>query len=270
MSKTPSFRTMIDGREASISDLPPLAFSGFAHFTAMQVRNGTVRGLDLHLERLSSASIEMFGRAHSNDEIRAFLRSAIEDGPTNVSLTATVFSRSGEFTSVGAPNDPAILVRTSPATNGPAGALRLDTVEHQRPLPTIKHVGEATKTYYLRKAVEKGFDDAAYLDTHGHISEATIWNMAFWDDKAVVWPKAEMLNGITMQIVKRQLESLGVPQRQETVAVETVRRLTGGAVMNSWTPGVPVRVIGSETLPISERFIDLLHQAYQMEPEVLI
>lgn len=270
MAKTKSFRTMIEGREASMLGLSPLAFSGFAHFTAMQVRDGAVRGLDLHLERLSWASLEMFGQAHTNEEIRVFLRSAIEDGPTNLSLTATVFSRRGEFTAVGASNDPAILVRTAPATNGPDGPLRLDTVEHQRPLPTIKHVGEATKTYYLRKAVEKGFDDAAYLDAHGYISEATIWNMAFWDGQAVVWPQAEMLNGITMQIVKRQLEALGVPQRQEPLTLETVRQLAGGVVMNSWTPAVPVTTIGSVTLPVSHRFIDLLQNAYQKEPEVLI
>ncbi|MFL1405092.1 aminotransferase class IV family protein [Marinobacter sp. M1N3S26] len=270
MSKTTPFKTMIDGREALMSDLPPLAFSGFAHFTAMQVRNGAVRGLDLHLQRLSSASVEMFGQAHSDDDIRAFLRSAVEGGPTDLSLTATVFSRRGEFTPVGASNDPAILVRTAPAANGPVGPLWLDAVTHERPLPTIKHVGEATKTYYLRKAVEKGFDDAAYLDRHGHVSEATIWNLAFWDGQTVIWPQAELLDGITMQIVKRQLEALNIPQRGEPLTLETVQGLSGGVVMNSWTPGVPVSGIGKVTLPISARFNDLLHQAYQMEPEVRI
>lgn len=38
MAKTKSFRTMIDGREASMLGLSLLAFSGFAHFTAMQLR----------------------------------------------------------------------------------------------------------------------------------------------------------------------------------------------------------------------------------------
>ncbi|MDC9611852.1 aminotransferase class IV, partial [Pseudoalteromonas sp. GABNS16H] len=109
MSKTTPYRTMIDGHEALMSDLSSLAFSGFAHFTAMQVRDGAIRGLDLHLQRLRLASMEMYGQANSDDEVRAYFRSAIECGPVNLSLTATVFSRSGEFTPVGAFNDPGIL-----------------------------------------------------------------------------------------------------------------------------------------------------------------
>lgn len=50
----------IDGQPATVADLMPLAFAGFAHFTAMQVRNGRVRGLDLHLERLRGASLALF------------------------------------------------------------------------------------------------------------------------------------------------------------------------------------------------------------------
>lgn len=270
MPDTKSFRTMLDGRDASATDLAPLAFAGFAHFTAMQVRGGAVQGLDLHLNRLRSASEIMFGQAHSDTEIRAFLRAAIEGGLSDISLTATVFSRSGEFSAAGAKSDPAILIRTAPASNGPAGPLRLDTVEHERPLATLKHVGEATKTYYLRKAVEKGFDDAAFVDAQGQLSEATIWNLAFWDGQTVIWPQADMLNGITMQIVSRQLEKFGIPQRQESLTPEKVQCLSGGAVMNSWTPGVPISAIGSMSMSVSDRFMALLHQAYQAEPAVPI
>ncbi|MDC9611878.1 aminotransferase class IV, partial [Pseudoalteromonas sp. GABNS16H] len=60
------------------------------------------------------------------------------------------------------------------------------------------------------------------------------------------------------------------PQREEYLTLEAVQELSGGVVMNSWTPGIPVSGIGETTLPVSDRFGDLLHQAYQMEPEVLI
>lgn len=268
MADSKTFRTILDGREASAADLAPLAFAGFAHFSAMQVREGAVRGLDLHLARLHAASQEMFGRAHSDDELRARLRTALEGRPADVSLTVTVFSRAGEFTSAGMPNDPAVLVRTAPPSDGPGGPLRLATVEHERPLAAIKHVGEVAKTYYLRKAAAKGFDEAAFVDAQGRISEATIWNLVFWDGDTVVWPEAEMLAGITMQIVQRQLKTLGVAQRQRPVTRESVRRLAGAAVMNSWTPGVPVSALGAQTIPVSERFLGLLRRAYQLEPAV--
>ena len=56
-----SFVVHRNGRSATAGELGPLAFAGYAHFTALQVRGGKVRGLDLHLQRLRSASLELFG-----------------------------------------------------------------------------------------------------------------------------------------------------------------------------------------------------------------
>jgi len=260
------FKAEIDGRTATVDDLSPLAFSGFAHFTAMQVRNGRVKGLDLHLARLHSQSIELFGKAMPDELVRGYLRTAIENGPADISLTATMFSRNGEFTPSGADDDPAILVRTGPASSGPNEPLRLAAVEHQRPLPMIKHVGEATKTHYLRQAVKDGYNDAAFIDAQGHLSEATIWNLAFWDGETVIWPKAALLPGVTMGIVRRQLHGLNVPQREEVILIDRLGGLGGAAVMNSWTPGIGVSGIASVPLPLSPKFMDILHSAYAQEP----
>ena len=54
-------RIEIDGRPPRIEDLQRLALENSGHFTAMQVRNGRVRGLDLHLARLHQGSRELFG-----------------------------------------------------------------------------------------------------------------------------------------------------------------------------------------------------------------
>lgn len=268
MTAGADFRTELDGRSATAQDLSALAFAGFAHFSAMQVRDGAVRGLDLHLARLRSASTEFFGRALPDEAVRERLRNAIGVGPSALSLTATMFSRTGEFTAKGAEDDPAILVRTSLPFDGPSEPLRLSLVEHERPFPTIKHVGEASKTHYLRKAVRSGFDDAAFIDTRGRISEATIWNLAFWDGDAVLWPEAALLPGVTMGIIRRQLKALGITQRQEPISPSHVKGMKGAAVMNSWTPGVPVITFGSASLPISSTFQKILHDAYAREPLV--
>lgn len=132
----------------------------------------------------------------------------------------------------------------------------------------MKHVGEVAKTYYLRRAVEQGFDDAAFADRHGRLSEATIWNLAFWDGSAVVWPEAEMLGGTTMGVVRRRLDALGVPQRVQEVRPADLPALAGAVVMNSWTPGVAVRRIGSVSLPEAPSFVEVLHRAYESEPLV--
>ncbi|WP_156326052.1 aminotransferase class IV family protein [Nonomuraea sp. SBT364] len=257
-------RVQRNGEPATAEDLTPLAFAGFAHFTAMQVRDGRVRGLDLHLERLRNASKELFGRALPDERVLSYLRAALEGGPADTSLMATVYSRAGEFTAADA--EPEMLVRTGPPSNGPRGPLALSVVEHERFLPAIKHVGESAKTYVLRQAVEQGFDDAAFVDRRGRLSEASIWNLAFWDGEAVVWPEAAMLTGTTMGILRRRLDRLGVPQRVREITVADLPSLAGAVVMNSWTPGVPVHRIGREPVPGAPEFVELLHRAYREEP----
>ncbi|MEV4530786.1 aminotransferase class IV family protein [Streptosporangium sp. NPDC049304] len=255
-----------DGRAVSAEELAPLAFAGYAHFTAAQVRGGRIRGLDLHLDRLRSASTELFGRALPDDRVLTRMRAALRSGPADLSLTVTVYSPAGEFTVAGPDVEPELLVRTGPATSGPRGPLALAAVEHERFLPAVKHVGEVAKTYLLRQAVGEGFDDAAFVDRRARLSEGSIWNLAFWDGAEVVWPEAEMLHGTTMNIVRRQLDRLGVPQRVLEVRIADLPTLAGAVVMNSWTPGVTVRRIGSVSLPEAPSFVSLLHRAYQAEP----
>ena len=261
-----SFVVQRNGRAATFEDLAPLAFAGFAHFTAMQIRGSQVRGLDLHLERLRFASMELFGRALPDERVRSYLHAAVGEDLADLSLLATVYSPAGEFTAAGADMEPEMLVRTGSASSGPKGPLKLAVVEYERFLPAVKHVGEVAKTYCLRKAVEQGFDDAAFIDRQGRLSEGSIWNLAFWDGSTVIWPKAEILAGTTMGIVRRSLDRLGVPQREQEVTLADLPSLAGGVVMNSWTPGVTVSRIGAVPLPDAPSFLALLHKAYQAEP----
>ncbi|MBO6527467.1 aminotransferase class IV family protein [Erythrobacter sp.] len=253
-----------NGEAADRDDLAGLAFAGYAHFTAMQVRGGKIRGLDLHLERLRFASLRLFGNAMPDDRVRAYLRAAIEAGPSDLTLMATMYSRAGEFTAAATHAEPEVLVRTSPADNGPAGPLELAAVEHERFMPTVKHVGELAKTYFRRQPA----DDAAFIDRQGRLSEATIWNLAFWDGETVIWPRAEVLIGTTMGIVRRQLDRLGIPQCTREVTLADLPFLAGAVVMNSWSPGVALRRIDTVPLPDAPDFVTLLHRAYEAEPFV--
>ncbi len=261
-----TYLSYINGHSASASQLSPLAFAGFAHFTAMQVRNAKVKGLDLHLNRLRNASLEFFGRAPSDELLRSYIRTAIQEGARDQSVTVTVFSPHGEFTADSMDVEPGVLVRTAAPSDGPKGPLRLSAIAHQRPLAAIKHVGEVGKTYYLHQAIRQGFDDAAFLDDRGHLSEGTIWNLVFWDGDTVIWPKADMLKGTMMGMVQRQLARLEVPQRHEFITLERLNELSGAAVMNSWTPGIPVTAIASHAIDEARPFIELLHKAYEAEP----
>lgn len=69
-----------------------------------------------------------------------------------------------------------------------------------------------------------------------------------------------------MAIVMRQLKRLGVPQRFEEITIDSLTALQGAAVMNSWTPAVEVRRLGSANLPSVPDFLELLHRAFESEP----
>lgn len=134
----------------------------------------------------------------------------------------------------------------------------------------IKHVGEGAKTYYLHKAVEAGFDDTAFVDRHGRLSEATIWNLAFWNGQSVIRPRAEILTRTMMGLVQRQLARMGVPQQHEEVRLGDLKDISGAAIMNSWTPGVRVTSIGQIAISESKPFMNLLMQAYDAEPWLIV
>lgn len=243
-----------------------MPFAGYAHFTAMQIRDRSVRGLDLHLERLRSASDELFGRHLPDDRITRLIRVAVEDaGADDVSLLCFITSRPGEFSPAGDAPELDVLVKVTDPAQPPDGPLALDVVGHQRHLPRVKHVGEVGKTLFLRQAIARGFDDAAFVDRAGRLSEATIWNLAFWDGESVIWPEADHLPGVTMQILTRRLQSMGVRQQTRKIAPAAISEQCSAVVMNSWTPGVAVSRLGDSSLAQDSALVRLLDEAYATE-----
>lgn len=262
--------TYLNGNPATAEDLAPLAFAGFAHFTAMQVRDRAVRGLDLHLDRLRGASVRLYGDHLPDAQVREHLRAALDADAPDVSLTCFVTPRPGEFMPTGADAELDVLIKITDPATPPTGPLALDVVRHERHLPQIKHVGEVAKTLYLRQANAHGFDDAAFDDAAARLSEATIWNLAFWDGTSVIWPEADVLPGVTMQILTRQLQARGIPQQTRPIHRSDLTEDLSAVVMNSWSPAIPLARLGERSLASTPDFARLLHEAYDAEPPVLV
>lgn len=257
--------THLNGRPATAEDLAPLAFAGYAHFTAMQVRDQAVRGLDLHLARLRTASDELFGRHLPDEQVREHLRVALDATPPDASVACFITSRPGEFMPIGSGVSLDVLIKVTAPATPPTGPLTFDVVRHQRHLPHVKHVGEVSKTFHLRRANARGFDDAAFEDGSGRLSEATIWNLAFWDGSSVIWPEADILPGVTMQVVTRQLAARGIKQQTRPVRRSELTEELSAVVMNSWTPAVPLTRLAEHPLKNDPYFTELLHEAYDAE-----
>src|SRR3546814_2252198 len=69
---------LCNGRRAEAADLVALAMRNHGHFTTMQVRDGAVRGLDLHLARLREATAELFDVAFDDARATGGLRQALD------------------------------------------------------------------------------------------------------------------------------------------------------------------------------------------------
>jgi branched-subunit amino acid aminotransferase/4-amino-4-deoxychorismate lyase len=242
----------IDGHAATADDLRVPALANYGHFTAMQVRDGRVRGLALHLARLDTANRELFGAGLDGDLVRQRIRHALGD-VGDAAVRVHVYPAGGEATSM--------LVAVRPPKQPPGTARRLRTVEYQRPVAHIKHLGDFGQTYAKRLARRGGYDDALLTGADGTISETATANIGFFDGTSVVWPDAPILAGITMQLLTSGAPSTG----RRPVRVADLTTFAGAFVANS--RGIAaVSHVDDVALPVEAALVKVLDEVYRCVP----
>jgi branched-subunit amino acid aminotransferase/4-amino-4-deoxychorismate lyase len=245
-------RVEIDGRAVSDDQFRHLALHSYGHFTAMQVRGGGVRGLDLHLARLTTANQEMFGAELDPDRVRVHIRHALGDLADASVRTMVVLA---------ADDVPALLVTVRPPAGVSSVPLSLRSVPYQRPLPHLKQIGGGFgQVYYRRLAAREGFDEALLTGPDGVIAEGGITNVGFFDGAGVVWPDAPALIGITMRLLER-----GVPSRRGTVRLADLPAFDGVFVTSS--RGIaPVDRVDDLRVPVVTDRMKAVSEAYEAVP----
>ena len=236
----------INGREADEEAVSLLEHEGWGHFTAMQVRGGRTRGLDLHLARLEAAHREVYGRALGGEEVRACIRHAL-GGKLDASVRVYGYW-AGLIVTVREPQDM------------PRRPQSMTALHFQRPLARLKHVGSWGQGRFREIALAAGFEEGLLVDEAGIISEGTITNVGFWRDGTVIWPDAPKLQGITMLLVRRQLSAVGLPVADASVRVQDLASYDGMILCNArgWAP---VSRVDELTIPEDEVFIGVIAAA---------
>jgi len=242
-----SLRLEIEGRRADPEELWTTA-SGFGHFTAMQVRGGRTRGLDLHLRRLTDANTELFAAELDHERVRALIRHALAD---TEDASVRVYSFESD-------HEPRLMVTVKPP-GGVTSPQRLQSVRYQRPTAHLKHLA-TEQSFHGRAAKRNGFDDAVLTDADGAISETTIANIGFLDEAGVVWPDAPLLRGITMQLLENR-----VPSRSTRVRLQDLASFQGAFLSNARGVAAVSEVDGI-TLPVPRNRVEALEAAYQAVP----
>ena len=243
----------IDGQDATVAQLRAASVAHYGHFTAMQVRDGRVRGLDLHLARLDAANREVFGAGLDAAQLRHQVRRALAETSRDASVRISVYET---------PDGTAVMVTVRPPAGPPATPWRLRTVPYQRPVAHIKHLADFGQSYFRRLVLRDQFDEALLTGTTGAISEGSITNIAFADRDGIVWPSAPALAGITMQILERALPGRGLSSRHAPVHTADLEAFTAAFVTNSH--GIaPVGQIDDLVLPVDDTLTRMLTEAYE-------
>jgi branched-subunit amino acid aminotransferase/4-amino-4-deoxychorismate lyase len=261
-----SDRIEVNGAPATVADLRLLVQTNYGHFSAMQVANRCVRGLDLHLDRIEHATRELFGSAIDRERVRACLRHAVGARSTPLSLRVNIFSRALNRDRMADMAAPDVLVMTGPPSRAPAAPLRLKSFRYARDLPQVKHVGTFPLFHYRRLAQQAGFDDALFVDGAGLVSEGSIWNIGFSDGVGIVWPDAPRLEGISMQLLQAGLERNGVPSTLRRIALRDIGAMRSAFFTNSGTAVRMVCCIDDIELPVDYDLQARLVTAYESNP----
>ncbi|MEV4112811.1 aminotransferase class IV [Nonomuraea sp. NPDC049695] len=239
-------RAAIEGRLVD-ADAHFMLHARYGHFTAMQVRDRRVRGLELHFERLEAASAELFGvpldRAAVLGSVRAVLGDDVRDASVRVYVVET--------------DRPHVIATAAPPHEAPSGPQSVKPVPYQRYLPHIKQASGMLQAHVGRLVAREGFDEALLTTEDGLISEGSITNLGAFAGGRLIWPDAPMLHGITMRL----LERMDVPQERRPVKVADLPGFDQVFLCNSW--GVwPVGRVDDVPLPQDDALMGRLHDHY--------
>ena len=250
----PLLRMEIDGRAPTDEEYRFLSLHQYGHFTAMQVRDGRTRGLDLHIARLAAANREMFDAALDGDRFRAHIRHCLGDIADATVRVLVVAS---------ADDTPCVIVTVRGPGEPPRPPHSMRSVDYQRPLPHLKQVGGGFgQVYHQRIARREGFGEALLTGPGGVIAEGAVTNIGFFDGDGIVWPDAPALAGITMQLLRAHPD---LDSRAASVRLSDLGSYGSVVVANS--RGVtPVGRIDDQVLPIDDQFTKSVQQTYESVP----
>ncbi|MEV6047111.1 aminotransferase class IV [Streptomyces xanthochromogenes] len=248
----------IDGRPADAENLlVPTLTGAYGHFTALQVRDGRVRGLAHHLTRLDRATRELFGPGLDGERVRSLIARA---------LTACGASDAAVRVYVYGPDDaPTPMVVVREPVDMPSTTQSLLSVPYERPVAHIKHLGGFAQAYYGRLAERQGFTEALLTGPGGVVAEGAVTNIAFWDGTSVVWPDRPSLLGVTKAVLEERLPAYGLTSVHREVTLDGLDAYSAAFVTNS--RGIaPVGRVDEREFAVDAELMKRVWRAFEEAP----
>jgi len=261
-----STRLTINGEPAQADDLRVPVATNYGHFTSMRVDGGCVRGLDAHLQRLDTSTRFLFDHPLDGEIVRGWLRDAVGGDTSALSARINVFSRAYNRERPADAAKPDVLIAVNAAPAGSTQPLRVKSFAYERDVPQVKHVGTFALFHHRRLAQQAGCDDALFVDRDGNVSEGSIWNVAFFDGKRIVWPNARQLEGVSKQLLKRGFAQRGIDSVDANVPLPRIGDFQAAFFTNSAQAVRFIASIDEVAFAGDDRLATLLAACYDSNP----
>lgn len=198
-------------------------------FETMRVRGGTVFRLERHLARLTRALAAL--EIPTPGELREWVTRAAKraDGETSIRLTVTRGTGSSGVAPP-VPSRPTVILSAGPMPTFPSSLYTAGLAAHVASgrrneyamtagLKTLAYVDAVAGLLEARRA---GAEEALFLDTQGHCSEATASNIFAWTGKELITPPLScgVLPGITREAVLELARAEGMPVAERAFGLD--------------------------------------------------
>ena len=212
--------TLISPQDATVSVLGSTLYGAFGVYESIQLWNGVVFHLDDHLSRLlASASAIHLPLAGDLAAHKAWLNELIRAEGSPPDATIRLFSVGPETGGPEADTPPRSFIwletlrPPSPQTiQEGVGAV---SYRGERALPTVKSLNTLVNTLARRAAQAAGEHEGLLVDAAGCVREgASSTFYAVQDGSLLIPPAADILEGVTLQIVLDLAGKAGIPVRR--------------------------------------------------------
>jgi branched-chain amino acid aminotransferase len=241
-------------------------------FETMRASNGVIFRLDAHLDRLCVGArlLDIPIPPTLRDHVAASARAAYASGYHHASVRLTV-TRGPAPPGLAPPPHPAptialgIVPFTPPESPRPIVAAMAGARHNEYALTAgIKTIAYTESVLALAQAKAVGADDAIFLDTAGHVSEATASNLFALIDGTLVTPPLScgVLPGITRATVLELAPALGIDVAERELAEPELVAASEIFLTSSIREIAPLVRITTDAIgggrcgPITQRFID--------------
>ena len=259
-----AFGTWVDGVEGNAvpADDRGLQY-GDGVFETILVRHGVPRFLAMHRERMRRGLTQLGIQFLAANELEAEITRVTAQAPP-LAILKIIVTR-GTARRGYAPQAQAVarrIVSLWPTTPPPADVIAngaiLNIARLRLPQPSpfagIKHLNRLENVMAAADApVGAGFE-ALMLDTSERLVSVTAGNVFLVKDGALLTPRVDRVgvNGIMRQVVLREAASLGIPAREQDLAMDDVASADAMFITNARIGVVPVQRVREHVIGMSE------------------